>query len=75
MSFGFHAHARFRVAGAVDAQNGKPSSGKGTLQCNLTYAANLGLQPLELDLSTTSPKALRKGLSATLGDSSPTVLV
>lgn len=75
MSFGFYAHARFRVAGAVDAQNGKPSSGKGTLQCNLTYAANLGIRPLELDLSTINPKALRKSLNATLGDSSPTVLI
>jgi DNA (cytosine-5)-methyltransferase 1 len=31
MSYGFHVHPAFRVIGAVDAQMGKPSSGRGTV--------------------------------------------
>ncbi len=51
MSFGFHANPAFRIIGAVDAQNGKPSSGAGTLECNKTYAANIGIHPLEADIA------------------------
>ena len=43
MSFGFHAHPGFRVVGAVDAEIGTPSSGVGSLECNATYEANIGL--------------------------------
>ena len=50
MSFGFRAHPRFELVGAVDAQVGKPSSGRGTLGCNETYEANVGLAPHEADL-------------------------
>jgi DNA (cytosine-5)-methyltransferase 1 len=28
MSYGFHVHPGFRIAGAVDAQLGKPSTGR-----------------------------------------------
>ncbi len=55
MSSGFHYHDDFRIVGAVDRQNGKPSSGKGTLECNRTYETNMGVQPLEADLNEISP--------------------
>ncbi|ANZ42708.1 DNA (cytosine-5-)-methyltransferase [Lentzea guizhouensis] len=60
MSFGFHAHRDFRVVGAADAQIGKPSSRLGSLRCNDTYRANIGVDPLEVDLSRISPSALRE---------------
>lgn len=59
MSYGFHAHPQFQVVGAVDAQVGKPSSRRGSLACNDTYAANLGLQPIEADLAKLSGAELR----------------
>jgi DNA (cytosine-5)-methyltransferase 1 len=55
MSYGFHAHPSFAVVGAADAQIGKPSSGRGQLGCNATYAANLGLSAVEADLATADP--------------------
>jgi DNA (cytosine-5)-methyltransferase 1 len=67
MSYGFHAHPRFQIVGAVDAQIGKPSSGKGSLQCNLSYKANMGIEPLEADLATLEPRTLRQILASTLG--------
>ena len=60
MSFGFHAHRDFRVVGAADAQIGKPSSRLGSLRCNDTYRANIGVDPLEVDLARVSPSALRE---------------
>lgn len=50
MSYGFHSHREFEIVAAYDAQIGKPSSGKGNLQCNQTYDNNIGLQPAEIDL-------------------------
>ncbi len=67
MSYGFHAHPGFRVAAAVDAQLGKPSSGNGSLQCNLTYAANIGVEPLELDLGKVDAVSLRNVLADRFG--------
>ncbi|HEY9741276.1 MAG TPA: DNA cytosine methyltransferase [Coleofasciculaceae cyanobacterium] len=75
MSYGFHAHPRFQIVGAVDAQIGKPSSGKGSLQCNLSYKANIGIEPIEADLATLAPKTLRQILAPTLGGANPTVLI
>ncbi len=74
-SFGFHAHTGFRVTGAVDAQKGKPSSGSGTLQCNLTYEANIGVRPLEADLADAEPEAIREALSGGSEGGEPTVLI
>lgn len=59
MSYGFHAHPRFCIAGAVDAQRGKPSNGHGTLECNRTYRENIGIEPLEADLATIRPSEIR----------------
>ena len=62
MSYGFHAHPNFRLVGAVDAQIGKPSSGKGTLECNATYEANIGIRPLEHDLAEVDFKSILEQL-------------
>src|SRR5258708_17613537 len=58
MSYGFHAHPAFAVVGAADAQIGKPSSGRGTLGCNETYFANIGVSPIAADLWTVCSAAL-----------------
>lgn len=55
MSAGFAAHPKFVIAGAADAQRGKPSSGHGTLGCNATYELNMGVAPAEVDLATVDP--------------------
>ena len=67
MSYGFHAHPDFQVVGAADAQLGKPSSGRGTLGCNVSYRANIGLDPVEADLGTTDPAQLCAALGVTAG--------
>lgn len=67
MSFGFHAHPAFEVVGAVDAENGKPSSPKGSLGCNATYALNMGIQPLALDLSAAERDDIATVARRTLG--------
>lgn len=68
MSYGFHAHSSFRIVGAVDAQRGKPSSGEGSLQCNQSYENNIGVKPLEYDLSTVDPIELRESLGIEQGN-------
>jgi DNA (cytosine-5)-methyltransferase 1 len=67
MSYGFHAHPGFEVIGAVDAQLGKPSAGPGTLGCNASYQANLGLAPLAADLAAADPEAVCAALGLTAG--------
>ncbi|MEH6652341.1 MAG: DNA cytosine methyltransferase [Motiliproteus sp.] len=75
MSFGFHSHKGFKVIAAVDAQIGKPSSGKGTLSCNSTYEANIGIRPIEADLSAISPAELATSIHQTTGITHPDVLI
>lgn len=58
MSYGFHRHPAFEIVGAADGQMGKPSSRAGSLGCNETYAANLGLEPVQVDLATADPADL-----------------
>ncbi|MBI3944958.1 MAG: DNA cytosine methyltransferase [Armatimonadetes bacterium] len=62
MSCGFHRHPGFRIIAAADAELGKPSSGQGKLQCNCTYARNIGLTPRRVDLSRLAPDELRGAL-------------
>jgi DNA (cytosine-5)-methyltransferase 1 len=62
MSFGFHRHPGFRIIAAADAEKGKPSSGGGALQCNATYARNVGVAPATIDLSAVHPAQLREQL-------------
>ena len=66
MSYGFHAHADFEIVAAFDAQIGKPSSGKGSLQCNQTYQANMGFAPFEVDLAEISEIELQKHVKNSL---------
>jgi DNA (cytosine-5)-methyltransferase 1 len=68
MSYGFHAHPQFRLVGAADAQLGKPSSARGTLQCNRSYHANIGVQPLEVDLGEVDPHELRTAMGLGAGE-------
>jgi DNA (cytosine-5)-methyltransferase 1 len=65
MSFGFHKHPAFEIVAAADAELGKPSAGRGKLQCNSTYAQNVGVCPSRLDLSTVPPGHLRSALGLT----------
>ncbi|GGG20294.1 cytosine-specific methyltransferase [Rhodococcoides trifolii] len=65
MSYGFHAHPSFEIVGAVDAQLGKPSSRRGSLACNTTYALNMGMEPLDIDLATVEPAELLDRLGIT----------
>lgn len=62
MSYGFHRHPDFRLIAAADAEIGKPSMGKGSLQCNSTYTKNMGIVPKGLDLSQVEPDELRAKL-------------
>ena len=62
MSCGFHRHPLFKLLAAADAEIGKPSTGRGTLQCNATYERNMGLKPHQLDLGTVKPEDLRAAL-------------
>jgi DNA (cytosine-5)-methyltransferase 1 len=55
MSCGFSRHPGFELIGAADAQVGKPSAAAGSLGCNATYGANIGLRPVEADLSRAAP--------------------
>lgn len=75
MSFGFHAHPLFEIIGAVDAQIGKPSAGKGALGCNLTYQRNMGITPVDVDLGSLVPSDLRKAFAPTLGKRGPSILI
>jgi DNA (cytosine-5)-methyltransferase 1 len=71
-SAGFAAHPRFRLVGAADAQLGKPSSKAGSLACNATYAANIGLTPTAANLGTVDPDELGRAMRLT---ANPTVLI
>lgn len=75
MSCGFYAHPAFRLIGAVDAQHGKPSAGKGTLECNKTYAENLGVEPLAADITSLPEVQLRKYLQETSGTDRVDILI
>ena len=75
MSFGFHSHGAFRVIGAVDKERGKPSSGDGSLECNSTYEANIGLRPMSADVRDLSEGKLREYLQQTSGTDHVDVLI
>jgi DNA (cytosine-5)-methyltransferase 1 len=57
-SYGFYANDRFRIVGAADAEVGKPSTGNGAIDCNATYIANIGIEPVTVDLGTARPADL-----------------
>jgi DNA (cytosine-5)-methyltransferase 1 len=72
MSCGFSRQAGFRLIGAADAQLGKPSAAPGSLGCNASYSANIGLTPVDADLSRADPAEVCRAMS--LGDQRPVVL-
>jgi DNA (cytosine-5)-methyltransferase 1 len=72
MSCGFSRQAGFRLIGAADAQLGKPSAAPGSLGCNASYSANIGLTPVDADLFRADPAAVCRAMS--LGDQRPVVL-
>src|SRR3954464_6311623 len=63
MSCGFHRHPAFAVVGAADAEIGKPSAGPGTLGCNASYARNIGIEPLSVNLGAVPAEELRDRLA------------
>lgn len=58
MSIGFMTHPTFRPVFAVDAEVAKPSSRAGSLGCNLSYEANIGIRVRNTDLKVYSPFSL-----------------
>jgi len=72
MSCGFSRHAGFRLIGAADAQLGKPSAVPGSLGCNASYSVNIGLTPVETDLTDADPAEVCEAMG--LRGSHPTVL-
>ncbi len=75
MSYGFHAHPNFQVVAAVDTQIAKPSSSKGSLNCNLSYQENIGIEPINADLRLLEPKTLSHIIGSSLANKTPTVLI
>ncbi len=75
MSCGFHAHPGFKIVGAVDGEFGKPSNGRGTLECNSTYEANMGVRPLVKDLAVIPPSELPALFQEQLGKRPLSVLI
>src|SRR5215469_17004647 len=71
MSCGFSRQG-FRLIGAADAQLGKPSAVPGSLGCNASYAANIGVRPVEADLARADPAEICQAMG--LGDRKPAVL-
>jgi DNA (cytosine-5)-methyltransferase 1 len=66
MSCGFQRHPDFTVVGAVDAQIGKPSAGPGSLGCNASYVASIGVRPVSADLATSDPSDVCAALGLTV---------
>ena len=65
-SCGFVRNSSFNVIGAADLEVAKPSHGIGATNCNDTYEKNIGLRPLDADLSQVGPEDIADhfGLSA-----------
>lgn len=59
MSLGFKRHPSFTLLAAADAEFAKPSARGSSLQCNRAYLANIGIEPMRVDLSKVSPGRLR----------------
>jgi DNA (cytosine-5)-methyltransferase 1 len=58
MSCGFSRHPAFELIGAADAQLGKPSAMPGSLGCNASYTASIGLIPVSANLASADPAAV-----------------
>jgi DNA (cytosine-5)-methyltransferase 1 len=73
MSCGFSRHPGFELIGAADAQVGKPSAAAGSLGCNATYTASVGLTPVEADLTRAEPADVCEAMG--LAGRRPAILV
>lgn len=60
MSCGFHNNPAFKIVAAIDGEFGKPSSGAGKLGCNATYEANIGINPLNINVLEHSAQEIQK---------------
>jgi DNA (cytosine-5)-methyltransferase 1 len=60
MSYGFFSHPQyFKIVAAVDCERGKPGLTNGKpacIRCNTTYEMNIGVRPMNEDLSIYSPE-------------------
>jgi DNA (cytosine-5)-methyltransferase 1 len=72
MSCGFHRHPGFQVIAAADAQIGKPSAAPGSLGCNASYSAAIGVAPVAADLAVSDPAEVCQALG--LAGRTPAVL-
>ncbi|MBY0523371.1 MAG: DNA cytosine methyltransferase [Gemmataceae bacterium] len=63
MSYGFARRKPYRILAAVDAEHAKPCEGFGRLECNSTYAANIGVQPIDRDIAQLCPEQFVKEVS------------
>lgn len=72
MSCGFQRHRDFAVIGAADAQIGKPSAAPGSLGCNASYFASIGVRPVQADLAAADPAEVCQAMG--LGGTRPAVL-
>jgi DNA (cytosine-5)-methyltransferase 1 len=72
MSCGFQRQPGFGVIGAADAQIGKPSAAPGSLGCNASYAAAIGIAPVTTDLAVSDPAEVCQALG--LAGRTPAVL-
>lgn len=79
MSYGFAHRRRFRIIAAVDAEERKPSDRTQALDCNSTYAANIGIEPLRRDIRYLDPRKffdeVRDGVNPPLRRGQLTVLL
>jgi DNA (cytosine-5)-methyltransferase 1 len=73
MSCGFRRRTGFELIGAVDGQIGKPSAAAGSLGCNATYSASIGLTPVAADLTHADPASVCNAM--VLAGRRPAVLV
>lgn len=67
-SIGFSRRDSFEVIGAVDLEVAKPSGGAGTSDCNSTYAANIGIAPLNRDMFSLTPEEFLATIGKNPGD-------
>ena len=75
MSYGFHVHPGFEVVAGVDAQIAKPSSPRGSLQCNLTFERNIGAPSIDLDLGRAEPEDIINALPSAIKPGELSVLI
>ncbi len=72
MSAGFAGRRNeFRIIGAVDKQVAKPGRGRSSgssTRCNPTYAANIGVEPLDADLAEMDATTYRMAMGLDRGE-------